>query len=499
MRWRSRGALAAVAFAAAGCGGLAVASHERQRVIPAATDTITVERGVVGRPIPSGFLGLSMEIRGIEDYTGTDPQAVDPVFEQLVRNLAPGQRPVLRLAGDSGDWTWYPVAHMRRPLGVRFAITNTWLKVVRAFAKALGAKLILGVNLEVDSARVAGAEAQALVHGLRPFVAALALGNEPELYGGLPWFVLNGHRYYGRPHSYDFPAYLQDYGTIERALPDVPLAGPDTGSPFWFPYVGQFLTADHRDRIATVHRYPLKKCSAGAHVTIGQLLSSASGRGLAELLLPMARAAHARGVPIRLDETNSVSCGGAVGVSNTFASSLWAFEALFEFARIGIDGVNFHTSESTANALFDFTHSDGTWHASVRPDYYGLVAFARAAPAGARLLHVVGASGSLQVWATRAKDGTVRVALINESTSSARDVVLRIRAASGDGVLEWLRAPRVGATGGVTLGGQSFGTDTTSGVLDGTHRRYTVRDRAGRYALTVPAASAAILTLGAGG
>ena len=37
------------------------------------------------------------------------------MLEQLVRNLDPGQRPVLRLGGDTGDWSWYPIAHMPRP------------------------------------------------------------------------------------------------------------------------------------------------------------------------------------------------------------------------------------------------------------------------------------------------------------------------------------------------------------------------------------------------
>ncbi len=61
------------------------------------------------RAIPAGFLGLSLEYSAVSAYAGRDPSAVDPVFEQLIRNLTPGQRPVLRIGGDTTDWSWYPV------------------------------------------------------------------------------------------------------------------------------------------------------------------------------------------------------------------------------------------------------------------------------------------------------------------------------------------------------------------------------------------------------
>ena len=71
--------------------------------VPAATAAVvpvTVTRNVT-QHVDSGFLGLSFEIRGMAGYTGDDPKAVNPVFEQLIRNLDPGQRPVLRLGGSS--------------------------------------------------------------------------------------------------------------------------------------------------------------------------------------------------------------------------------------------------------------------------------------------------------------------------------------------------------------------------------------------------------------
>src|SRR5437868_783176 len=49
-----------------------------------------------GRVLPSGFLGLSLEYPALQAYAGDDPLAPNPIFEALIRQLAPGQAPELR-------------------------------------------------------------------------------------------------------------------------------------------------------------------------------------------------------------------------------------------------------------------------------------------------------------------------------------------------------------------------------------------------------------------
>src|SRR5436190_1907039 len=91
--------------AAAGAHVITSDSHPASRAVearpaPRAVDArslITVGRMTMGRPVPAGFVGLSMEFRGVEAYGGQNPRALNPVFEQLLRNLAPNQRPVLRI------------------------------------------------------------------------------------------------------------------------------------------------------------------------------------------------------------------------------------------------------------------------------------------------------------------------------------------------------------------------------------------------------------------
>jgi hypothetical protein len=462
-------------------------------------DVVTVGRPLPVRPITPQFVGLSLEFSALQPYIGTNPAVPNPTLVQLIRNLTPGQRPTLRIGGDSTDWAWWPTRAVRRPHGIRIDLTRRWLAMTRSFANALNASLILGINLEADSRALASAEALTFVSGIgRAHIQALELGNEPELYHAFGWYkTAGGQTVPGRGPGWSFSSYLADYAKIEAALPRVPLAGPAIGAPRWLAATASFAKARRRVKTITVHRYPLQRCPAAAPVhspTIAELLAPTSSDGLADSVIPAAHAAHATGDAIRVDELNSVACGGAPGVSNAFASALWIVDALFEMARIGIDGVNIHTFNSATYAPFHVDRVSGVWSARVRPAYYGLLLFAQAAPPGSHLLDVGGARGSLRAWATHARDGRTRVLLINDSRHG-RQVALRLPGVHGGGTLKRLLAPGLGATAGVTLGGQTFGAATTTGQLAGAPITQAVSPRGSSYAVSLPPASAALLTV----
>jgi hypothetical protein len=457
--------------------------------------------GATGRTIPSGFLGLSLEYPAVEAYAGSDPKAINPVFEQLIRNLTPGQTPNLRIGGDTTDWTWWPVPGVAKPPGARYSIGNNFAAVTAAVAHSLGARLLLGINLELDSSRDASAEATGLVDGIGAgSIEGLELGNEPELYGSFSFYRLpNGSHVNGRPAGYDFSDYLRDFSRIGGSLPKIPLVGPATGGPHWIPDLAPFLHAQPKVGVATLHKYPLQTCfirpSQPQYPTVAHLLSSTASRGLADSIVPYVGVARARHVPLRIDEMNSVSCGTAPGVSNAFGSALWVLDAVFQMARVGVDGVNIHTYPKAPYELFTFTHQHGKWSGSVAPEYYGLLMFAQAAPAGAQLLKTSGTLGNVRAWATRAGDGTTRVVLINDYTAQSRTIDVRIAGAQGAATLERLRAPTVGAQTGVTIGGQGFGNTTTTGLLAGPSAVASVNPSNGGYMVQLPQASAAMLTL----
>ena len=482
-------ALAAAVGVLAGCG-----STSR----PPAEPAFAVTGAGVGNPVPSGFVGLSMEIKALQEYTGTDPTAVNPVLLHLIEDIAPEQSPVLRLGGDSTDWSWWPVAHVARPPGVRFTLTQNWMDVAHALAAAVRGRLILGVDLEADNRALAAAEANAMVDRIgRSSVDALELGNEPELYGSFGWYASpTGRPVPGRPRDYDPAAFYRDFSSFAPQLPDVRLAGPSSGAPKWLAHLGAFLTAEPKVRLVTIHAYPLKHCRKTTVVTIPQLLAEQSSHGLAASVAPYVAAATAHHDPLRIDEMNGISCGGTRGVSDSFASALWVLDTLFEMARSGVAGVNVQTVPNSIQEVLGPAQGSSGWHMRVHPEYYGMIMFAQAAPAGSRLLKLGTATPpGVKVWATRAIDGVIHVVVINKRLARSQFLRLRVSGAHGPAEVEQLRAPSVQATGGVTLGGQTFGAETATGVLAGPATHRTVTASGGGYPVTVPAASATMLTI----
>jgi hypothetical protein len=464
-----------------------------------------------GRAIPAGFIGLALEYRSIPAFTGPAPSSVNPVLIQLIRNLVPGGRPVLRIGGQSTDRTWWPVPGVRRPTGVTYDLTPRLTGAILALAQAANARLILSVGLEANRPRLAAIEAQQLLQRVdRRYVEALEVGNEPELYPVVPWYVvLNGHPapwysplgtpIFSRPLDYDPSTFVGEFSRVLSVLPSVPVAGPDAGRLPWLRGFSALLSRRSPVRMVTWHGYGLNQCVTDPmspdYPTVGNLLAPRASHVVVNGISPYVALAHRVGASFRVAEMNSVTCNGRVGVSDTFASALWAMDALFTAAGQGIDGVNIHTFQGGANGLFDFNRSHGSWQGTVHPLYYGVLAFAQAAPPGSRLLRVrAGDQTHARAWATIGGDRRIRVLLINDSLRNSALAVVRAPVAPGPASLERLRAPSAFATGGVTLGGRRFGAATATGLLAAPLPQ-SVAPSSGAYTVSLPAASAVLLTL----
>jgi hypothetical protein len=89
----------------------------------------------------------------------------------------------------------------------------------------------------------------------------------------------------------------------------------------------------------------------------------------------------------------------------------------------------------------------------------------------------------------------VRVVVINDSSVRRLTIAVRPAQPAATATLERLIAPGLTATGGVTIGGQSFGSATTTAMLQGRASVSALRPLQGRYVVELPPASAALLTL----
>jgi hypothetical protein len=467
---------------------------------PAATTVSTAATAAAAtpntRPLPSGFLGLSMQYKAFEQYAGTNAKALNPAFLNLIRDIAPNQSPVLRFGGDSTDWTWWPVPGMKKPGGVTYTLTPKWLQIARAMNTELNSRLILGVNLEAGSVKLAKTEANALVNGVgKQHIAGLEIGNEPELYSAFNWYSRTGVGIKGRSKSWTEAAFSKQFNQFAGAMPaGVPVAGPASGSATYLAELGSFLKGQPRVKLSTFHAYPLKHCTPGKVLTTSQLLSPAATSGFAQAQAQYVNVSHRYGKLARLDEINGITCGGYGGVSNAFGSALWVLDTLFELDKVGVDGVNIQTVPGSVQEIFGPVAGDGG-SMVVHPEFYGLMMFAQAAPAGSRLITIPATLPSgVRLWATRATDGTVHVVLINDNFAKPATVKVPLSSPVGPGTLEALRAPHIGATSGVTIGGRTFGASTTTGQLSA-YQLQQVSASGGHYSVRIPPATAIMLTV----
>jgi hypothetical protein len=492
---------------AAGLGGWRTASAQATLMFRLS------EKPEAVQPVHSNFLGVALEYRSVPGWVGTPTvsQPVNPVLVGLIRSLAPGGQPVVRIGGQSTDRTWWPGAGIPQPPGITYDLTSGWLAQTRALAQAADAKLILGLGLEADQPDIDAIEAQHLVSGITTrWIDALEIGNEPELYTLIPWYRLLGKRPLAWYSSAGTPVFSRGVGwgpaefsgqfsRVMAVLPQLPIAGPATGSMNMLNAFEAFLAPKSRARIVTWHSYGLNACvsspTSPSYATVPNLLTPFASRAGIAGIGPAVAKAHRYGAQFLVDEMGSVTCNGKAGVSNTFASALWVMDSLFAMAADGVDGASLHTYPGSANGLFDFTHGGGVWRGTVHPLYYGALMFSQAAPAGSRLLPITSPDpGAVRAWATHGIDGRTRILLINDGMRYTAHIEIGGLTGGPAGTVERLVAPSPYATSGVSLGGRSFAAGTTSGVLRAPVLQ-SIKSSSNLYAVSVAPATAVLITL----
>jgi hypothetical protein len=484
--------------------GLARRQHElasARPLPPDPADPVTIRAAVPGTvrsPLPRSFLGLSMEYWDLPVF-GSHLETLDRVLALL---HVPGDGPLLlRVGGTSAEQAYWG-RHPGRRLGPwPYRITSGWLHALARVVRSAHVHVLLDLNLAAHSPEMAARFARAAVRALpRRSLSGLEIGNEPDmLHRWVDYHLAGRAGLLASSNQWDrfSPArYAEEFASYARALarvtPGIPLAGPETSYPLRdLAWEGRLLGTDAgRLGMITIHRYPLTACArpnAPAFSTVPRVLSPRSASGLQSDVAPALRLARRVGLPVRMTELNSVTCEGRRGVSNTFASALWAPDALFSLWKAGLAGANIHVREGAANAAFSMTRHG----ARIRPLLYGLALFARAVGHRGELarLRVAGSNRWVRLWAARSGQ-RLNLLVLDKGARPAR-LVLRVDSRR-PALIQRLTAPSVQATTGVTLAGQTL---APNGRWTGrrTVSRVTPRP-GGRYQIGVAAYSAALIS-----
>jgi hypothetical protein len=461
--------------------------------LPVATVTIDANAGVIA--VPRSFLGVSTEYWSLPLF-----ERNDAAFERYLTMLrVPGDGPlVLRIGGDSADHAfWDPLRrHMASWI---FPLTPKFLERMSTLVSDVGAKVILDLNLVTDSPQKAAQWARVAEQNLpRGSIIGFEIGNEPDIYSRWDWLLTIPRRDSDvLPVSITAARYVEEFRAYARALarvaPGVPLIGPAIANPkHHVNWVAALIAGAGRSLgMVSAHRYPFSACVdrfSGEYPTIQRLLSPEATSGLAETIRPAVRLAHRAGLPLRLTELNSVTCGGLAGVSNSFATALWAPDALFELMQAGVNGVNIHTRANTINAPFDLIRAG----LAARPLLYGLALFVRTlSGADSKLVNLqlhVKRSLNVKAWAVQIPGSQLHVLVLDKSDHAVR-VTLALPA-TGPATVQRMLAPSAAARSGVTLAGQHL---APNGQWVGRPVEQTIRPTDGHYQLTMPGISAALL------
>jgi hypothetical protein len=437
--------------------------------------SVSIDPTRPGFAIPNDFSGMSFEAHdlGETEYLA----AQNTVLINLIKNLGQGY---IRVGGNSVDntqWTNGPRSNNTPPN----SMTTTDIDRFFAFAAATGWKVLFGLNLSTGTPSEAASEASYLYRIGANQLADLEIGNEPDLYS----------EFGQRPSSYTYSDFQQEFqsyvSAIKAIVPSASFSGPTTAGNI-YEWLIPFAQNEYNTvNLITQHFYQMGPPN-NASVTVDSLLS-VNNPHLANLAKSIYSASEAHNLGYRISECNSVYNGGKDGVSNVFASALWAVDLMFTLAEQGCGGVNFHGG---ANAIYT-PIADSSLNLIPRPLYYGMLYFSTASKGSVLPVATTSnASINLTVHAVLGSNNSVNLSLINKDET--KDAFVNITTGSTLSTASILRltASSLYATSGVSFGGSEVNPNGTWSSVAEENAAIT---STGGCTVRVPAGSAVLVTM----
>ncbi|TDL19684.1 hypothetical protein BD410DRAFT_900025 [Rickenella mellea] len=375
------------------------------------------------------FLGLSIEFSSTVDFGG-EPGQVNQFTAQCMSGLSrtTGLGLRLRIGGSTENHFTY---HENQTT----AINATWgsnpdqpshVDIGPGYWTSLnqigGGRIVLGLSGEdttpQEQAGVAVAALSAVKH-----VEQIEVGNEVQgHYANVSAFVQDMHYYYN-----NITVALKAAGKSKLKASGwngttVFEAGDMCCDKTFFAagLIGAGInnvTGDYRIGSISSHDYAGSACSGSIPIPLSTLMSHATnvkhivGRDTGDIA-----AAQAAKIPWAQGETNSISCQGAAGTSDTFAASIWTLDWALILATRGAARVNFHSGTNYRYAPWQPILINTT-EAHVRPNYAAMLAFQEFIGASGKAsiaeIPVAGGDSLLAAYAVYESNVPARVVLID--------------------------------------------------------------------------------------
>jgi len=433
---------------------------------------VAVNQSQPGIKIPSNFQGLSYETSTI---ASSSPflNINNAVLIQLIKNLGVG---VLRIGGNSSDnFTWSGIA--RTGTTPANTLTTTDIDNLSAFTKAINWPVLFGLDMGNFDPANAASEAKYVINTLQGSLLAFQAGNEPDGYHS--WNPK-------RASTYDYAAYKPEWESYFNAVrglaPNARFAGPDIA--YQSAWVSSFAADESKNVVLLDGHYYQAGPASDPTVTYYNLFTTIPAYpNYFNVINTAALNAH---MPYRISECNSINGGGKTGVSDVFASALWALDFMWMVAVNNGQGVNFHGGSGGAYSPFALLSSG---QVVARPEYYAMLAFKYAAD-GAAILPVafVNQGYKCTVYAC-SKPGTTAITIINEEDKQNLNFKMQFTNLATSIHIVRLTAPSITATAGISFSGNVVNPD---GIFQlGKTEDYT--NASNMFTVSIPAASAAVI------
>ena len=377
--------------------------------------TVTVDPSTTLGTIGADFTGFSYEKTHIMNGSLTSNNTNMIGLYKLLGS------PMVRVgANDVERCTWAGTGPApSQPNGQPFTtkITTGGVDQLCGFLAATGSKAIYGVNFQLGNVTLSSEETAYVMSTCPSSIVGIEIGNEPDKFD--TWA--------NQTTSYESFA---DAITATGAL----LVGPACTTKADVTYAVPFantITAQYPGSLTLFSQHSYVAAANTSNCSVPNLqITTTTLTNIFDTIQAAAIQDNISGW--RMDENNTCSGHGQQGVSDTLISALWAIDYMFEAAKRGFSGVNFHGSENGMDGTVPFYYEpvkeSGGVVVQVQPEYYGMLLFTQAGTGPMISTTVTTSAQFFTAWAIQA-GGSTSVVLNNRNASSgvSATVDLRIR------------------------------------------------------------------------